>query len=131
GARGDPVRLPAHGGRDGGSRRPTGAASTIGWRAGRLRVAHHRLAVERIRGRRRGDEALIADSFRQRYGYGSGPDPDPARNSSPEEIRALLDRVHRQVLQEPASVPGGELAPATGRPPPESATQPGAAVWAR
>src|SRR5262249_12071033 len=123
------VRLLEHVGPDEWFRLPPGAVSTIGWQAGHLAVAQYRLALERIRGRRPGDEALIADSFRQRYGYGSVPDPDPARNSSPEELRAVLDRVHRQVLQELASLPEEELAQPTGRPHPQFDTKQGALFW--
>ena len=68
--------------------------------AGHLAIAQYRLALERVRGRRPGDEALISDAFLTHFGRASVPDPNPSHNPSVAEIRGVFTRVHQQVLVE-------------------------------
>lgn len=84
-------------------RQPAEGVSHVAWQAGHLAVAEYWLALNRLRGRQPEDAELLSDEFLQRYGRLSTPDPDPEKNSSPTELRAVLDRVHAQVRQE---VPG-------------------------
>jgi hypothetical protein len=80
-------------------RQPAGVTH-IGWQVGHLAFAEYRLALERIRGTRPEDAALISDEFIGRFGGKSVPEGDPAKYPSPTEIRAVLDRVHQQALRE-------------------------------
>jgi hypothetical protein len=81
-------------------RTPPGGVTHVAWQAGHLAMAEYRLALERIRGSREEDEALIAGDFLRRFARESVPDADASRYPPPAEIRAVLDRVHRQVLLE-------------------------------
>jgi uncharacterized damage-inducible protein DinB len=89
-------------------RQPSEGVTHIAWLVGHLVLGQYRLALERIRGRRPEDEYLVSQAFLARHGRGSVPKPDPASDPSPEEIRAVLDRVHRQVLEETATLPEEE-----------------------
>lgn len=81
-------------------RMPTPAVTQIAWQVGHLAMAEYRLALERIRGARPDDAALISADFLKAFGKESTPHPDPARYPTPVEIRTVLDRVHRQTLNE-------------------------------
>jgi hypothetical protein len=76
------------------------AVTHVAWQVGHLAMAEYRLALERIRGARPEDSALISPEFLKQFGRDSVPDPDPARSPSPAEIRAVFDRVHDQTLRE-------------------------------
>ncbi|HLN31228.1 MAG TPA: DinB family protein [Gemmataceae bacterium] len=88
---------------------PAGGVTHIAWQVGHLANAEYRLCLERIRGRRPEDELLIPVTFTSRFARESVPDPDSAANPSPEEIRATLERVHKQVFQELRSLSDEEL----------------------
>jgi hypothetical protein len=97
-------------------RRPAEGVTHIAWQVGHLAMAEYRLALERVRGRRPDDAALIDDAFLALFGNQSIPDPDPAKNPPPDAIRTVLDRVHEQTLRETAA-----LDPAALAQPPEKA----------
>jgi hypothetical protein len=79
---------------------PGGSRTHVAWQAAHLAVAEYRLALDRVRGRRDGDELLLPALAVERYGRGSTPSADPEANLSVDEIRAMLDRVHQRVLVE-------------------------------
>jgi hypothetical protein len=79
---------------------PPAGVSHIGWQVGHLAMAEYRLILDRFRGRRPEDEALISDAFLSVFGRESVPVTDPALSPPAEELRAVLDRVHAQVLRE-------------------------------
>ena len=81
-------------------RMPTPAVTHIAWQVGHLAMAQYRLTLDRIRGERPEDASLISADFLKTFGKESIPHPDPARYPTPVEIRAVLDRVHRQALDE-------------------------------
>jgi uncharacterized damage-inducible protein DinB len=81
-------------------RQPAEGVSHVAWQLGHLAMAQYRLALERIRGRRPGDEELISDAFLAHFGRESVPDPNASRNPSVAEIRAVFTRVHQAVLDE-------------------------------
>jgi hypothetical protein len=99
-ARGYTRRLLDHVGPDDWFRRPAEGVTHIAWQVGHLAMAEYRMALERVRGRRPDDEALISEAFLLRFGRDSTPDPDPARYPPMGEIRAVFDRVHEQTLRE-------------------------------
>jgi hypothetical protein len=90
-------------------RQPPGGVSHIAWQVGHLASAEYWLALERLRGPRPEDAALISESFLAQFGRTSLPNPDPARNPSVAEIRAVFDRVHRQTLDELSHITDADL----------------------
>jgi hypothetical protein len=81
-------------------RQPLGGVSHIAWQVGHLAMAQHRLALDRVRGRQPHDAALITAEFIALFARESTPVFDPAMYPAHEEIRAVFDRVHEQVLRE-------------------------------
>ncbi len=79
---------------------PQEGVTHIAWQVGHLAMAQYRLALERIRGSRAEDEALISASFLKLFGKESIPDPNPGVYPQPAEIRTVFDRVHEQTLAE-------------------------------
>src|SRR5262249_53202108 len=90
-------------------RQPPSGVSHIGWQVGHLAFAEYRMALWRIRGQRREEEGLLPQDFVRLFGAKSIPDADPAEYPTPGEIRAVLDRVHEQVLRELPSLDEAEL----------------------
>ena len=89
-------------------RMPTLGISHIAWQVGHLGMAEYRLAVDRIRGERPADGALISAQFLQQFGKGSIPSADRTNYPSPAEILATCDRVHRLALIELVDLPEEE-----------------------
>jgi hypothetical protein len=81
-------------------RMPSSGVTHVAWQVGHLAMAQYRMALERIRGARPEDAELISVDFLRVFGRDSVPDPDPAHYPAQEEIRAVFDRVHEQVLRE-------------------------------
>lgn len=81
---------------------PEGCVTHIGWQVGHLAMAQYGLCLFRIRGRQPIDTELMSSAFRKKYSKGTMPDADPANNPSPDEIMAVLERVHDQVMTEMA-----------------------------
>jgi DinB superfamily len=81
-------------------KRPHEGVTHIAWQAGHLAMAEYRMALERIRGKRPEDESIIPEAFLKRFFRETTPDPDAVQNPSPDEIRAVLERVHQRVLLE-------------------------------
>jgi uncharacterized damage-inducible protein DinB len=91
-------------------RMPQEGVTHIAWQVGHLAFAQYRLALERIRGERPGDAALIPSAFFTLFGRDSVPDPDPAKYPDSAEIRRVFDRVHEQVLHDLQDHPEADLA---------------------
>src|SRR5262249_36770538 len=90
-------------------RMPPGAVSHVAWQAGHLTVAQYRLALARIRGQRPQDTALVPEDFLNLFRRQSVPDPDAGTYPDPRDLRALLGRVHEQVLRETGALDESEL----------------------
>jgi hypothetical protein len=90
-------------------RQPAGGVTHVAWQVGHLAMAQYRMALERIRGPRPEDAALISEDFLRLFGRDSVPDPDPARYPTIPEIRAVFDRVDRQLHQELPAVQDSDL----------------------
>ena len=73
-------------------------------------MAEYGLCMFRIRGRRAEDTGLMSGKFRKQFSKGSTPNPNPAENPTPDEIRAVLDRVHAQAMSELAELDDESLA---------------------
>ncbi|HEY8506008.1 MAG TPA: DinB family protein, partial [Gemmataceae bacterium] len=109
--------------------RMPGGVTHVAWQVAHLAMADYRLCLERIRGARPGDEALISAEFLKKFGRDSVPDPDPANNPSPREIRAVLDRVRERVLAELPAVADAALDEPPVTPHRLFDTKHGALVW--
>jgi hypothetical protein len=90
-------------------RMPPGGVTHVAWQVGHLAMAQYRLALERVRGARPGDANLISESFLQLFGRDSVAGADPALYPPADEIRAVFDRVHQQLLAEVPGIPDADL----------------------
>jgi uncharacterized damage-inducible protein DinB len=90
-------------------RQPPAGVTHVAWQVGHLAMAEYRMTLERIRGARPEDAPLISEDFLRTFGIKSVPDADPGRYPSAAEIRAVLDRVHRQAMLELPALPEEEL----------------------
>jgi len=90
-------------------RMPPGCATHVGWQVGHLAMAEYGLCLFRQRGRAETDLELMPSLFRKQFSRGTKPNPDAAANPSPAELRAILYRVHQQVLAELPTFPDQQL----------------------
>jgi hypothetical protein len=90
-------------------RQPPGGVTHIAWQVGHLAMAQYRLSLERIRGPRAEDSALISEAFLRLFARESVPVPDPKKYPSAVEIRAVFDRVYQQALRELRTVDEQDL----------------------
>ena len=86
-------------------RQPSEGVTHVAWQVGHLAVAEYGLALKRLRGEKGDDAQLISPDFRKLFGKGSVPDSDQSAYPTPENIRAVLDRVHKQVMDEVGAMP--------------------------
>jgi hypothetical protein len=110
-------------------RQPSEGVSHVAWQVAHLAVGEYWLALNRVRGRRPEDDALISEAFLKQFGRESVPDPNPANSPSPAEIRSVLDRVHDRVLHEVPSFSETELDVPVSRPHLMFQTKIGALEW--
>jgi hypothetical protein len=101
----------------------------IAWQVGHLAFAEYRLALLRVRGARPEDSALLPTEFLRLFGAESAPDPDAGKYPRPPEIRAVLDRVHEQVLRDVPAVPDADLEAPIEPPHPIAKTKREALKW--
>jgi hypothetical protein len=90
-------------------RQPHEGVTHLAWQVGHLAMAEYGLTMIRLRGKQPEDEATISAAFFRRFQKGTQPAADPGGYPSPAEIRAVLDRVHRQALTELADYSPQEL----------------------
>ena len=109
---------------------PDGHVSHIAWQAGHLAVCEYGLALKRIRGSQPGDDELVnADAF-QLFGKGSVPVADATTYPTVAEIRALMSRVHEQVISELESLDESVLSESSTDPPHRMfSTKGGSLTW--
>jgi len=88
---------------------PQGCPSHLGWQIGHLAMAEYGLCLFRQRGRQPIDREIMPGEFRKAFSRGSDPLADAAKSLPPDEIRAVFDRVHSQVLQEYPSFTSEQL----------------------
>jgi hypothetical protein len=110
-------------------RLPAEGVTHVAWQVGHLAMAEYRLALERVRGSRAEDAQLFPQELLIWYGKDSIPDPDPRHNLQPEELRAALDRIHTQVLQELPAVADADWSLPPHRPHPLFDTRLGSVAW--
>jgi hypothetical protein len=112
-------------------RQPPGGVTHIAWQVGHLAMAEYRLALERVRGARAEDGALISQGFLDLFGRLSVArvDPEPSNYPAVAEIRAVLDRVHRQALKELTTLDEAELDMPVLKPHPLAKTKLWSLLW--
>jgi hypothetical protein len=110
-------------------RQPPGSVSHVGWQVGHLAFAEYRLALWRIRGPQPQDNDLLSQEFLRLFGANSVPDADTNKHFAPDEIRAVLDRVHAQVLRELPGLDEAELDQPVPHPHPFAKTKLLALLW--
>ena len=106
-------------------RQPPGGVSHVAWQVGHIAFAEYRLALWRIRDERPGDDALFSPEFKRLFGADSVPQPGPAY--PPTALRAVLDRVHEQVLRALPGLDEAELDQPVPHPHPFAKTK----LWPR
>ncbi len=90
-------------------RMPAESVTHVGWQVAHLAMAQYGLCLFRLRGRLPEDATLMSSDFRKKFSKGSIPNPDPAQNPTPDEIRAVLARVHQQAMAELAGSVAADL----------------------
>lgn len=108
---------------------PTPAVTHIGWQVGHLAFAEYRLALVRIRGRQPGDDQLIPADYVRSFGKSSLPSGNPGDYPGPDEIRAVLDRVHAAALRTMRNLPVEELDVPLDDPHPSAKTKLESLIW--
>ena len=108
-------------------RQPPGGVSHVAWQVGHIAFSEYRLALWRIRGERPDDDALFPPEFKRLFGADSVPQGGSA--FPPAELRAVLDRVHEQVLRELPGLDEAELDLAVPHPHPFAKTKFLALLW--
>lgn len=98
-------------------RQPAEGVTHVAWQVGHLAVCEFGLALKRIRGEKPEDSELFPYEYRRLFGKGSIPDPNAAKYPSPEEIGHVLDRVHRQAIEELTATSEDVFNEPTGDPP--------------
>ena len=81
----------------------------IAWQCGHLAMAQYGLTLFRQRGRESIDSSLMSGKFRKRFMRGTAPSANRDDYPTPEEIREVMDAVHRQMLIEAPDLDGDLL----------------------
>jgi uncharacterized damage-inducible protein DinB len=111
-------------------REPAEGVTHVAWQVGHLAVCEYGLALKRIRGAKPEDSDLFSDDYRTLFGKGSSPKADPGKYPAIADIRQVLDRVHKQAIEELSSLPEATFDAPTGDPPhPMFKTKLGALNW--
>jgi uncharacterized damage-inducible protein DinB len=110
-------------------RQPRGGVSHVGWQVGHLAFAQYRMALWRIRGEKPNDGELLPAHYYLLFGANSTPDADPTKYPDASEIRSALDRIHKEVLRELASIAETELDQEVLHPHPFANTKMKAILW--
>lgn len=86
---------------------PVGGVSHVAWQVGHLAMAEYRLCLDRLRPRTPDDEELIPNHFLAMFSRDS--QPAAVTGYTAEQIRAVFDAVHAQVMTELPSYPDADL----------------------
>ena len=103
----------------------------IAWQAGHLAMSQYGLTLFQQRGRNlEVDSKLMSSKFRKLFMRGTQPVKDRAAYPQPQEILAVLDRVHQQMQEEIVTFDGDQLDDSLGPPHAGFATRYGALLFA-
>ena len=109
-------------------RMPDASVTHVAWQVGHLAASQYRSALRGMRDETAADAELLPTQFREQFGRGSVPFPDESAYPSPDEIRLVLDRVYKQVLEEARAMPDETINDPAG-PHPMFKTKLGALHW--
>ena len=84
-------------------------ATHIAWQCGHIAMAQYGLTLFRQRGRETVDSSLMSGKFRKRFMRGTEPTSNPEDYPTPDEIREVMDKVHKQMLIEAPHLDGQNL----------------------
>jgi hypothetical protein len=110
-------------------RQPSAGVSHVGWQVGHIAFAEYRLALFRIRGSLPEDTELFSPEFLRHFGANSIPSSDATVYPPAEEVRAIMDRVHAQVLRELPKLSDAELDEPQSQPHPYAKTKLLSLLW--
>jgi hypothetical protein len=110
-------------------KQPGEGISHVAWQVGHLAMAAYRLGLDRVRGRKREDSALISDRFLNLFARESVPEPSSALYPPADEIRLTYERIHERVQEECPTVPAEMLEQPPTKPHPLFKTKLGGLVW--
>lgn len=103
----------------------------IAWQAGHLAMSQYGLTLFQQRGRiREIDSQLMSSKFRKLFMRGTEPASDRDAYPEPQEIREMLDRIHKQMQKEIVTFDGDQLDEELGPPHAGFATRYGALLFA-
>jgi hypothetical protein len=108
-------------------RMPPLSVTHVGWQLGHIAFSEYRLALWRIRGPQPQDDVLFSPEFKRLFGANSVPEVNSP--FSTDELRAVLDRVHEQVLRELPGLDEAELDQPVPHPHPFAKTKLLALLW--
>jgi hypothetical protein len=111
------------------ARVPPAGVSHIGWQVGHLAMAAFRLGLERVRGPRPGDDALISPAFIARYGRDSVPVPVQTAEDELGAVLAVYQRVHARIQDELPGMNEADLDAVMDRPHPIAKTRRVSLAW--
>ena len=72
----------------------------VAWNVGHIAIAEYFLGLFLVRGPKDADNEIIPEAYSGLFGYGSEVSADRAIYPSPDELRAVLNQVHDQVMME-------------------------------
>ncbi|MBX3413372.1 MAG: DinB family protein [Pirellulales bacterium] len=110
-------------------RQPTEGVTHLAWQVGHMAMAQYRLALVQVRGPQADDERLIPTSYVTIFGRGSVPVADATQYPTPQQLRAVFDAVHEQVLAEAPTFDDALLDEPPHHPHPLFNTRFGALLW--
>ena len=77
----------------------------VAWNVGHMAIAEYFLGLVLVRGFQDEDAAIIPEQFSGLFGYGSTVSEDASAYPTPDEILAVMARVHNQLLEETRALP--------------------------
>jgi DinB superfamily len=110
-------------------RMPSAGVSHIAWQVGHLTYAQYRLVLVRLRGQLLSDKELIPEEFVKSFSARSTPDADPAHYPRPDEIRTVMDCVHKRALDDLSTCDPARLAAPNDPPHPLAKTKLESLFW--
>ena len=109
---------------------PAAGVSNVAWQVGHLAMAEYRLALERVRGHRAEDDAVISPAFLVTVGRGSVPREEEEGQPSAEELLAVFDAVHELAMAELPGLTEAVLDEPPVKPHPLFGVKHGSLTWA-
>jgi len=108
---------------------PPAGISHVAWQVGHLAMATYRLALERVRGHRDSDDAVISPAFLAQWGRASVPVPDASKYPPAAAILGVYDAVHELAMKELPTLTEADLDAPPTKPHPTFSNKYGSLTW--